>query len=102
MPKNQLQNAINYSETMLKDARAGNWDKVSEIETQRSDLLKKLFSNASQSNTVEDMDDKIRKIIAINEKIEAITVAARDIVHNDISSMNKGRQAVNLYTQNTF
>jgi len=102
MRKNQLQNAVKCSETMLKDAEAGNWEKVYEIEAQRSELLGKLFSSSSQEINVDDMDDKIRKIIAINKKLEAITVKARDNVHNDIASINKGRQAVSLYAQNTF
>lgn len=102
MRKNQLQNAVKCSETMLKDAKAGNWEKVYEIEVQRSELLGKLFSSSNQEINVDDMDDKIRKIIAINKKLEEITVKARANVHSDIISINKGRQAVNLYAQNTL
>ncbi len=97
----QLQKAVKCSEIMLKDAEAGNWDKVVNIEAQRSELLEKLFSGAHQENNADDMDDKIRKIIAINEKLEAITLKARDSTGEEIASMSKGRKAVNLYAQNT-
>ncbi len=99
MRKKQLQNAINYSETMLKDAEAGNWENVFAIEAQRSVLLEKLFSGTARDNNVQDMDNKIRKIIAINKKLEAITLQARDSTRDDISSINKGRHAVSAYSQ---
>ena len=86
-----------YSETMLKNAEAGNWDKVIDIEVQRSELLEKLFSS---TDNVDEMDDKIRKIIDINKKLETITLNARESARTEISSINKGRHAVNVYAQN--
>ncbi len=102
MSNQQLHKAIECSETMLKDAEAGNWEKVYNIEAQRSVLLEKLFSGTGKENNVQDMDEKIRKIIAINKKLEAITMRARDNTRDDISSMNKGRSAVSLYAQNAY
>ncbi len=96
----QLLNALEHSETMLKDAEAGNWDKVVGMETQRSELLKKLFSSPSADDNVADIDNKIKKIIDINNKLEAVVAKERDSAANDITSINKGRHAVSLYTQN--
>lgn len=98
----QLQNAINCSETMLKDAEAGNWDSVIDIEVRRSELLEQLFSNPREENDIGEMDDKIRKIIDINRKLEAITLSAREDTRNDIASINKGRHAVSSYAQNSI
>ncbi len=98
----QLHKAIECSKKMLLDAEAGNWEKVFDIEAQRSVLLEKLFSSTNKENNVQEMDEKIRKIIAINKKLEAITLKARDDTHKDITSISKGRQAVNLYAQNTL
>ena len=97
----QLQSVVEYSETMLKNAQAGNWDSVVEIEAQRGKLLKKLFSGSPQDNNIEDMDAEIRKIISINEKLEAITLNAREDARNDMASVSKGRHAVDLYAQNS-
>ncbi len=99
MSNKQLYEAIECSELMLRDAEAGNWDNVVAIETQRSALLEKLFSGTARDNNVQDMDNKIRKIIAINKKLEAITLQARDSTRDDISSINKGRHAVSAYSQ---
>mgnify|MGYP002795037901 CR=1 FL=1 len=97
----QLQNVVEYSETMLKNAQAGNWDSVIDIEVQRGELLKNLFSGSPQNNNVAEMDAEIRKIISINEKLEAITMNAREDARNDLASANKGRHAVDLYAQNS-
>ncbi len=102
MSAKQLHEAIECSEKMLIDAEAGNWEKVFDIEAQRSALLEKLFSGTNKESNVQDMDDKIRKIIAINKKLEAITLKTRDSTRDDIASIRKGRHAVNSYQQNAF
>ena len=43
----QLKDAINCSETMLKNAEAGNWNSVMEIEVQRSELVRKIICYTS-------------------------------------------------------
>ncbi len=96
----QLESAIDCSEKMLKDAEAGNWDSVMEIEVQRGELLKKLFSTPHQVGDIADMDNKIRKIISINKKLEAISINARDDSGKHIAAINNGRRAVNVYAQN--
>lgn len=97
----QLKDVINCSETMLKNAEAGNWDSVMEIEVQRSELLEKLFATSHHDNNVDEMDSKIRKIIDINKKLETIAISARDDSGRHIASMNNGRRAVNVYMQNS-
>ncbi len=47
------------------------------------------------------MDDKIRKIININKQLEDITVDAKEATGKQISSINNGRRAVNVYAQNS-
>ena len=97
----QLKDAISCSETMLKDAESGNWNRVMEIEVQRSELLEKLFSTSHQGNDVVEMDDKIRKIIGINKKLEEIAINAKDDSGKHIASINNGRRAVDVYMQHS-
>lgn len=96
----QLQNAVDYSQNMLTNASAGNWEEVMAIEIERNALLEKLFSTASHDNNIVEIDDKIRQIIDINKKLEVITLNARDDTRNQIMSINKGRHAVKAYAQN--
>ena len=97
----QLQSVVEYTEAMLKDAQAGNWDSVINIEAQRGELLEKLFSGSRENNNVDDMDAEIKKVISINKKLEAITLNAREDARNDMTSVSKGRHAVSLYAQNS-
>jgi hypothetical protein len=86
---------------MLKDAEAGEWDKVISIETQRSKLLEKLFSGSHEDNNITEMDNKIRKIIDINNKLEEIAMNARESASNDVASICKGRNALDQYSKNS-
>jgi hypothetical protein len=96
----QLQQAINCSEMMLQDAKAGEWQKVIAAEKQRHELLDALFATPSGKQDVDDIDHKINQILNINKKIEMITANTRKKIHNDTHSISKGRQAVNVYAQN--
>ena len=101
MNNEQFENVLNCSELMLQDAQVGNWNNVIEFEAQRSELLDKLFSASYQNKNVEDMDNKIRKIIAINKKLEDVALKAREDARNSLSAINKGRNAISLYGKNS-
>ena len=97
----QIDDAMDCTEIMLKDAEAGNWDRVMDIEIQRGELLEKLFSTPNQNDSVVDMDNKIRKIIDMNKKLEVIAINARADSGQHIASINNGRRAVNAYAQHS-
>ncbi len=97
----RLKDAIHCSEVMLKDAKAGNWDRVRDIEAQRGELLEKLFATSHQGNDTVEMDHNIRKIIDINKRLEAIAIDVRDDSGQHIASMNNGRRAVDVYMQHS-
>lgn len=96
----QFSDVIEYSETMLKQAEAGNWKDVFKVEKQRSNTLKELFSPPLTKNDKDENNEKILQILNINKKLEAITSKARDDIKNQAGSINKGRHAVNMYAQN--
>ena len=97
----QFSDVIEYSETMLKEAKAGNWEDVFKVEKQRSHILKELFSPPFTKNDKDESNEKILQILNINKKLEALTTKARDDIRNRAGSINKGRHAVNMYAQNT-
>ncbi len=97
----QLTDVIEYSETMLKEAKAGNWKNVFKVEKQRSNALKVIFSPPFTKNDKDESNEKILQILNINKKLEALTAKARDDIRNQTGSLNKGRHAVNMYAQNT-
>jgi hypothetical protein len=97
----QLTNVIEYSETMLNEAKSGNWENVFKIEKQRSNALKELFSSPFTKDDKDDNNEKILQILNINKKLESLTTKARDDIRNQAGSINKSRHAVNMYAQNT-
>ena len=97
----QFSDVIEYSETMLKEAEAGNWNEVFTLETQRSHTLKVCFSHSFTKEDKDANNEIILQILNINKKLEAITSKARDDIKNQAGSINKGRHAVNMYAQNT-
>ena len=96
----QLTDVIEYSETMLEEAEAGNWETVFTVERQRSQILKECFSPPFTKNDKDENNEKILQILNINKKLEAITSKARDDIRNQAGSINKGRHAVGMYAQN--
>ena len=78
----QFSDVIEYSQTMLKEAEAGNWDNVFAVEKQRSNTLKELFSPPFTKSDKEENNKKILQILNINNKLEAITSKARDDIRN--------------------
>ena len=96
----QFSDVIEYSQTMLKEAEAGNWENVFTVEKQRSTTLKECFSPPFTKNDKDEINKKILQILKINNKLEAITSKARDDIRNQAGSVNKGRQAVGMYAQN--
>ena len=97
----QFSDVIEYSQAMLTEAEAGNWENVFAVEKQRSNTLKELFSYPFTKNEKDENNEKILQILNLNKMLEAITSKARDDIRNQAGSINKGRHAVNMYAQNT-
>ncbi len=95
----QLEGVIEYSETMLKEAESGNWESVYSIEEKRSKLIKKIYSSLSTQD--ENNNNQISQILALNGQIEKVTSKARDNTRKQMGSINKGRQVVSAYSQNS-
>ncbi len=96
----QLKGVIDYSETMLREAESGNWENVFNIEEQRSELIKKIYSNPSTSDERENNNEQILEILVLNRRIEEISSKAREGARHQAESFNKGRQVVSAYVQN--
>lgn len=97
----ELMGIIELSESMIKDAEAGNWESVFAAESKRNNILKELFSHAFSKKDKEENNEIIQQVLVINKKLESAAAQARDTIKNEVSSINKGRHAVGMYAQNT-
>jgi len=98
---NQFSELIYYSGVMLKEAEGGNWHKVISVEKQRNNLLKELFLQPFTQKEKNENKENILQVLDINKKLEAISSNARDEIRSQAGSINKGRQALDMYAQHT-
>ena len=97
----KLMGVIEYSETMLREAESGNWENVFNIEEKRSELIKNIYANPSTQDERQNNNEQILQILVLNRQIETITSRARDNARDQAGTINKGRQVVEAYAQNT-
>jgi len=93
-----MHDLVAHSNSMLEQAKAGEWDNVTKAEQARQVLLNKLFSDKS-SNGIPEINDTIEKIISINKKLEDLAIAARDKARMEMDNIKYGRRALNSYAE---
>lgn len=91
---------ITHSHAMLRHAEAGEWEIVAEEEAKRRRLLNNYFSSQSNIAQVPNIEAAISELLQINDKLEALSVAARDDIRSALAALNIGRTAVNAYRDN--
>ena len=91
---------IEHSHAMLKHAEAGEWETVAEDEAIRRELIDAYFSKPSNLASEPDISGAIRELLQINDRLERLTMDARDSVRTEVQTISNGRKAVNAYTDN--
>ena len=69
--KGQLKKLVEYNRSMLKNAEAGNWDKVIEAELKRREMLEAFYSS-SEIQKVADVTEATREMLEINKALEKL------------------------------
>lgn len=95
-----LSNLIQHSHSMLERAEAGDWETVIRDEIKRREMINLFFSRPSNIANEPDISTAIQELLQINDKLEKLTLEARNAVKDDIDTIGKGRKAVNAYTDN--
>ena len=95
----QLVDLVEYNRDMLKNAQAGNWDKVIEAEILRKSMFE-AFYTAAGVESLPDVARATRELLQINKSIQELAASARKAVTNEAVSTYKGQKAVNAYTRN--
>ncbi|MCG6939218.1 MAG: flagellar protein FliT [Gammaproteobacteria bacterium] len=95
----KLTELVEHNKQMLRDAEDGNWEKVTENELIRQQLLKVFYSESSEEYEAEDIINAIQEIFLINQEMTRLVWKARDKVKNVIAELGKGKAAINAYTK---
>ena len=90
---------VEHDSQMLKDAEAGNWEKVAENECVRQQLIKEFYSVSSDERETEAVASATKELLLLNKKLLQLTSKARDKVKNDLVEMGKGKAAINTYAK---
>jgi hypothetical protein len=92
-----LQQLISMSRTMLEKAREESWDKVNVLEAERSELIRKFFSEPVQHDYAEMIADGVQLIIAINRDIIELGALSRLNLAHTLQNMDQGKKAIKAY-----
>ena len=86
---------------MLKHAEAGEWETVAEEEVVRARLINDFFSQPSNLTSEPHIGVAMQDLLQVNDKLERLSVAARDEAMSAIDSIKTGRSAVSAYRENS-
>lgn len=96
----KLQQLMAHNEKTLKYAEAGDWEKVTENEKIRQQLIKSFYSSSSDEHDTVALANATQELLLVNEKLKQLAINARDKVSTERNDINKGKQAINAYTRN--
>ena len=95
-----ISDLIEHSHAMLGHAEAGEWETVIEDEVIRRQLINTFFSKPSNIANEPDISTVIQEMLLINDKLEKLSIDARDEAKTEVNSITSGRKAVNAYADN--
>lgn len=90
-----LDDALAMSRRMAELGDAGDWEAVIELEPARRSLLEQAF--ATHAPVDELVADKVRAILALDKRLMAQSIEARDRIAAELGRANLGRKAANAY-----
>jgi len=85
------------STEMLEKAQAGQWDTVSEQESQRRALLEELFQVAPPSDLAPQLEAAARAVLAGDAELLKLAEIERDQLSEHLKSLGQGRRAMQAY-----
>ena len=93
----KLSRAVELSNSMLSAAETGDWEKVSQIESQRMPLLKAAFPVQGSEARMPGIEQKMRQILVIDERIKVLAESARKALGRSAGKLSQGRQMARAY-----
>jgi len=102
--KDKLAYLVTASEKMLELAKQDDWEKVTEIESERRPELERFFNSLSpealQVNSAL-LRQSIERILAVDDEIMAIGLDSKNKLVELIQKNSSSRQAMSEYQKNT-
>jgi len=97
--REQISFILNLTDSMLDQAKQGNWENLSEIEIERREHLEKFFTVETSSDEVVLVRQAIEYIMNIDEKIIQIGEKSKRLLIDERNNLSKGQSASKAYSQ---
>lgn len=95
------QKVLRLSQHMLAHALAGNWERMSGLEHERTRSLQSLFRHPQLGNNLSDIAEVLFEIIEIDKQCLGLGEQARQEMLRNLDSQGQGSRATNSYLENT-
>ncbi len=93
-----LEQLIALSGTILEKAREDNWDEVTSLEAERSELLELFFAEPVQPEAAKVVGEGIQTILAIDQEIMALGNLVKLDLAESLHKLEQGKKAVKAYS----
>ena len=85
------------TETMLEHARAGEWEQVIQMESDRQVLIQQFFKNNRPETFANEIADGITRVMNTDREIMQLGKNELQILSKHLRDINTGKQAQNAY-----
>ena len=93
-----LEQLIALSGTILEKAKEDNWDEVTSLEAERSELLELFFAEPVQPEAAKAVGEGIQSILAIDQEIMALGNLVKLDLAESLHKIEQGKKAVKAYS----
>ncbi len=97
----ELSQLIELNIRMLKDAEAGNWERVKETENLREKMIGSFYKNAEKHYNKDVISSATHELLSVNEKLKQLAIRAREETRSQLNGLSKGKAAIDAYNKNT-
>ena len=92
-----LDQAIDMTRQMLAFAQNEEWEKLTKLEVERQNIIKKNISDDHSVDKESEIGLKIQQILEIDHEVQSLVVKAHNQVRDEIIQLNKDKGAVKAY-----
>lgn len=93
--------ALTCSQQMYLLAEQEDWEALSKVETERSQILHSLFDHSAMPALLSRIAEPLRRIIELDQKIIALGKQARETLKGEMELLKLGKRAVDAYLGNS-
>ncbi len=95
--ESHIQRLQALSAGLLEQARAGEWDAVTEREQERQLLLEELFRQPAPEAVAPQLADAIRATLTSDAQVQELARAEMNRLGDSLKALNQGRRALSAY-----